>query len=125
MLDTKERFVLTFPIKTEMWQEDIIEKRFRIGERLYNQFLKFEINKYREMTKTRKYRKAVEEIISLSNQIHTTKDKVELKALKATRKEAYQVIYDIKKDFNWSKFGFSGDMKQFRGHYKKNLSSQI
>lgn len=125
MLDTKERFVLTFPIKTEMWQEHIIEKRFRIGERLYNQFLEFEINKYREMTKTRKYRKAVEEIVSLSNQIHTTKDKAELKALKTARKEAYQVIYNIKKDFNWSKFGFSGDMKQFRGHYKKNLSSQI
>lgn len=125
MSDTKERFVLTFPIKTELWEEHILEKRFRIGERLYNQFLEFEINKYREMTKTRKYRKAVEDIVSLSNQIRSTKDKAELKTLKAKRKDANQVIYDIKKDFNWSKFGFSGDMKQFRGHYKKNLSSQI
>lgn len=125
MSDTKERFVLTFPIKTELWEEHILEKRFRIGERIYNQFLEFEINKYREMTKTRKYRKAVEDIVSLSNQIRSTKDKAELKTLKAKRKDANQVIYDIKKDFNWSKFGFSGDMKQFRGHYKKNLSSQI
>ena len=125
MSDTKERFALTFPIKTELCQEHILEKRFRIGERLYNQFLEFEINKYREMKKTRKYRKAVEDIVSLSNQIRSTKDKAELKTLKAKRKEAYQVIYDIKKDFNWSKFGFSGDMKRFRGHYKKNLSSQI
>lgn len=125
MEDVNGRFVLTFPIKTELYQEHILEKRFRIGERLYNRFLDFEFKKYREMTKTRKYRKAVDDILFLSKEIRESIDKNALKDLKAKRREAYQVIYDIKKEHSWSKFGFSGDMKRFRGHYKTNLSSQI
>lgn len=125
MNEEKGRFILTFPLKTESFQEHILYKRFRIGERLYNKFLNYEIKKYREMTKSKKYRKALETIICLSNEIRNCKDKTEIKNLKAERKEAYQIIYDIKKANNWSKFGFSGDMKRFRGHYKKNLNSQI
>lgn len=125
MSDEKGRFILTFPLKTELFQEHILYKRFRIGERLYNQFLDYEIKKYREMTKTRKYRNALNEIVSLSNEIRDCTDKDTIKNLKAKRKDAYQIIYDIKKENNWSKFGFCGDMKKFRGHYKKNLNSQI
>lgn len=125
MSEEKGRFILTFPLKTEIYQEHILYKRFRIGERLYNQFLEFELKKYKEMTKTKVYRKTLETIVTLSNEIYDCKDKEKLKELKANRKEAYQIIYDIKKKNNWSKFGFSADMKQFRGHYKKNLNSQI
>lgn len=39
---TSGRFILTLPLKTELYQEHILEKRFRLGEQLYNKFLNFE-----------------------------------------------------------------------------------
>lgn len=29
------RYILTLPLKTELFQEHILEKRFRLGENLY------------------------------------------------------------------------------------------
>lgn len=39
------RYILTLPLKTELYQEHILEKRFRLGEELYNKFLNFEKKK--------------------------------------------------------------------------------
>lgn len=38
--DTLGRYILTLPLKTELYQEHILEKRFRLGENLYNKFSK-------------------------------------------------------------------------------------
>ena len=35
-------YILTLPLKTELYQEHILEKHFRLGEELYNKFLNFE-----------------------------------------------------------------------------------
>ena len=85
------------------------------------------------MTKRRDYRDAQRLIKDLTIQINEldkqsdkSKDsKKMLQDLKKKRKEQYDVIYNIKKMFNWSEFGFGMDMKKYRGYYKKNLNSQI
>lgn len=127
------RYILTLPLKTELYQEHILEKRFRLGEELYNKFLSYEKKKYYEMTKRRDYRDAQSLIKDLTMQINeldkqSDKSKESKKLsqdLKKKRKEQYDAIYNIKKMFNWSEFGFGMDMKKYRGHYKKNLNSQI
>lgn len=40
--NTSGRYILTLSLKTELYQEHILEKRFRLGEQLYNKFLNFE-----------------------------------------------------------------------------------
>lgn len=127
------RYILTLPLKAELYQEHILEKRFRLGEELYNKFLSYEKKKYYEMTKRRDYRDAQSLIKDLTMQINeldkqSDKSKESKKLsqdLKKKRKEQYDAIYNIKKMFNWSEFGFGMDMKKYRGHYKKNLNSQI
>lgn len=127
------RYILTLPLKTELYQEHILEKRFRLGEELYNKFLSYEKKKYYEMTKRRDYRDAQSLIKDLTMQINeldmqSDKSKESKKLsqdLKKKRKEQYDAIYNIKKMFNWSEFGFGMDMKKYRGYYKKNLNSQI
>lgn len=49
MSDEKGRYILTLPLKTEVYQEHILEKRFRLGEHLYNNFLNFEKKKFHEI----------------------------------------------------------------------------
>ena len=131
--NTSGRYILTLPLKTELYQEHVLEKRFRLGEQLYNKFLNFEKKKYFEMTKRKDYRNAQNlikdltyQIKSLNNASDNSKEtKKMIQDLKKQRKEQYDVIYNIKKMFNWSEFGFGMDMKKYRGYYKKNLNSQI
>lgn len=133
MSDVKGRYILTLPLKTEVYQEHILEKRFRLGEHLYNNFLSFEKKKYYEMTKRRDYRDAQNlikeltvQINSLDRQVNKSKDDKKLiQELRKQRKEQYDIIYNIKKMFDWSEFGFTNDMKKYRKYYKANLNSTI
>lgn len=129
MSDVKGRYILTLPLKTEVYQEHILEKRFRLGEHLYNNFLNFEKKKFYEMTKRKDYRDAQNLIKELTIQINSLDEFKESKQLiqelRKQRKEQYDIIYNIKKMFDWSEFGFINDMKKFRQYYKANLNSTI
>lgn len=133
MSDEKGRYILTLPLRTEVYQEHVLEKRFRLGEHLYNNFLSFEKKKYYEMTKRRDYRDAQNlikeltvQINSLDRQADKSKESKQLiQKLKKQRKEQYDIIYNIKKMFDWSEFGFTKDMKKYRRYYKANLNSTI
>ena len=133
MSDVKGRYILTLPLKTEVYQEHILEKRFRLGEHLYNNFLSFEKKKYYEMTKRRDYRNAqnlIKELTIQINELDKQSDKSKeskqlIQELKKQRKEQYDIIYSIKKMFDWSEFGFTKDIKRYRRYYKANLNSTI
>lgn len=129
MSDIKGRYILTLPLKTEVYQEHILEKRFRLGEHLYNNFLNFEKKKFYEMTKRKDYRDAQNLIKELTIQINSLDEFKESKELiqelRKQRKEQYDIIYNIKKMFDWSGFGFTNDMKKYRKYYKANLNSTI
>lgn len=129
MSDVKGRYILTLPLKTEVYQEHILEKRFRLGEHLYNNFLNFEKKKFYEMTKRKDYRDAQNLIKELTIQINSLDEFKESKQLiqelRKQRKEQYDIIYNIKKMFDWSEFGFINDMKKYRQYYKANLNSTI
>ena len=129
MSDEKGRYILTLPLKTEVYQEHILEKRFRLGEHLYNNFLNFEKKKFYEMTKRKDYIDAQNLIKELTIQINSLDEFKESKQLiqelRKQRKEQYDIIYNIKKMFDWSEFGFINDMKKYRKYYKANLNSTI
>ena len=129
MSDVKGRYILTLPLKTEVYQEHILEKRFRLGEHLYNNFLNFEKKQFYEMTKRKDYRDAQNLIKELTIQINSLDEFKESKQLiqelRKQRKEQYDIIYNIKKMFDWSEFGFTNDMKKYRKYYKAKLNSTI
>ena len=133
MSDVKGRYILTLPLKTEVYQEHILEKRFRLGEHLYNNFLNFEKKKFYEMTKRKDYRDAQSLIKDLTIQINeldkqsdkSKETKQLIQELRKQRNEQYDIIYNIKKMFDWSEFGFTNDMKKYRKYYKANLNSTI
>lgn len=63
-------FIVQFPLKTEKYQEDILDKRFEIGRKIYNSLVNVTQKRYKEMIKTKQYRNLLN---SLSND--KTKDK--------------------------------------------------
>ena len=52
-------FVLTLELKTEKWQEDILDKRFNIGRQIYNACLGELFKKYNTMIQSKEYRKVL------------------------------------------------------------------
>lgn len=98
-------FIVQFPLKTEKYQEDILDKRFEIGRKIYNSLVKVTQKRYKEMIKTKKYRTLVS---SLSN------DK---------KKDNYiwKQINEIRKQYGMSEYSFHEDVKQMQKHSKENM----
>lgn len=51
-----------FPLKTEKYQEDILDKRFEIGRQIYNSLVNITQKRYREMIKTKNYRNLISQL---------------------------------------------------------------
>ncbi|WP_459566523.1 hypothetical protein [Clostridium sporogenes] len=52
-------YVLTLPLKTEKWQEDILEKRLNIARQIYNACLGEIFSRYRLMKRQKEYGLAI------------------------------------------------------------------
>lgn len=92
------RFVLEVPLKTEKFQENILNKRFEIGRKIYNVLVLKTQKRYKEMLKTKAYREA-----------YKNKD--------------FKKLSDLRKDFNLSEYGFHKDVKKLQNHFKKQIDS--
>lgn len=55
-------FIVQFPLKTEKYQEDILDKRFEIGRQIYNSLVNITQKRYREMIKTKRYRNLISQL---------------------------------------------------------------
>lgn len=100
-------FVVEFPLKTEKYQEDILNKRFEIGRQIYNSLVNVTQKRYKEMIKTKKYRNLISS----------------LTGNKKTDKEIWKQINDIRKQYSMSEYSFYADVKTTQHHYKKNIDS--
>lgn len=52
----EQNFIVEYPLIVEKWQADILDKRFEIARKLYNELLSKTLKKYNEMVKTKEYR---------------------------------------------------------------------
>ena len=60
--EPKQRFVLNFKLNTELFEENILDKRFEIGRKIYNAVLGNTLKRYFEMIKTKIWRDNQEEL---------------------------------------------------------------
>lgn len=100
-------FIVEFPLKTEKYQEDILNKRFEIGRQIYNSLINVTQKRYKEMIKTKKYRTLLSS----------------LTGNKKTDKSFWKQINDIRKQYGMSEYSFHEDVKQMQKHFKDNIDS--
>ena len=100
-------FIVEFPLKTEKYQEDILNKRFEIGRQIYNSLVNVTQKRYREMIKTNKYRTLLS---SLSGN-------------KKIDKPIWKQINDIRKQYDMSEYSFHSDVKIIQHHFKDNIDA--
>ena len=100
-------FIAQFPLKTEKYQEDILDKRFEIGRQTYNALVHITQKRYREMIKTKKYRNLISQ---LSDDMVKNKD-------------IWRQINEIRKQFGMSEYSFCHDVTKIKHHFSDNIDS--
>lgn len=102
-------YIVQFPLKTEKWQEDILEKRFEIGRQIYNTLVNVTQKRYKEMVKTKKYRNL----------------KAKLTGNKGTDTPIWKQINAMRKEYRFSDYVFQADVTKIRKHFEKQIPSQV
>ena len=100
-------FIVEFPLKTQKYQEDILNRRFEIGRKIYNSLVNITQKRYKEMIKTKKY-------ITLMSS---------LTGNKKADKDIWKQINDIRKQYSMTEYSFHEDVKEMKKHFKDNIDS--
>lgn len=108
-------FIVQFPLITEKYQEDILNKRFEIGLQIYNSLISVTWKRYLEMTKTKVYRSIKSEL----REIYSSESRQNL----ARKKELCKQLNDLYVKYNISEYSFHKDVKEMQHHFKKNIDS--
>ena len=100
-------FVVQFPLRTELYQEAILNKRFEIGRKIYNSLVTVSQKRYKEMMKTRKYRNLMSMLTG-----NTKSDK-----------PIWKQIHQMRKEYGLTEYSLHADVKEMQKHFKKNMDS--
>ena len=114
---SKQRFILNLKLKTEIYQEDILNKRFEIGRQIYNAVLRIALNKCNEMIKTKAWRNNQ---LELSNIYKSSKND---KQLKKICKPYYNIKNDLLAEYKLNEYSLHEDVKNMQHHFKDNIDS--
>lgn len=99
-------FSLELKLKTETYQEDILNKRLEMARSIYNGLLNVVYKRYNEMIKTRKYRNLVMQLQD-----------------DRTNKELWKEYNDMYVFYRLTKFDFEKDVIAMKNHFKGQIDS--
>ena len=95
-------YVLTLKLKTEPWQEHILEKRFEIGRQLYNACLRELLKRYKKLQNDKKYRELIKQ---------------------EKTKERNKLLNNLHKEYGLNEYAMHSFVKPMQQHFKKNIDS--
>lgn len=102
-------FILQFRLKTERWQEDIIDSRLEAGRKIYNALASKSLKRLKELRKTRAYRNLIERL---------NKDKDHDKPI-------WDEIHQLRQKAGLTEYGLSRMVTPIRQHFKKQINAHI
>ena len=101
-------FIIQFSLKTEKYQENILDKRFEVGRQIYNSLVNITQKRYKEMIKTKKYRGLISQLSG-----DKTKDK-----------DIWKQIKNVGKQFGISEYSFYHDVTKIRHHFSNSIDAR-
>ena len=104
-------FVLSLPLKPELWQQDILEKRFEINRQIYNALLDKAAKRYKQMAQTKAYRANREELL------HAVE--------KEQRKKLLQERDGFIEKYQLRNYDICREATPYRQHFKEHTDSPI
>ncbi len=127
--------VITIPLKTEKWQEDVLSKRFNSYRQIYNAMLGYELKRYDEMVALPEYIEANQVVKDTYKKAKAEADEKEISddgkiKIKKTPefKEASQKLNEIRGAYGFSEYQFtkvSNIFRKTRADRLEYLNSEI
>lgn len=102
------RYCVTFPLITEKYQENILNKRYEISRQLYNAVLSKAYKRYKSMIETKKYRQ-------LKEQINNANEK--------EKKRLYKQLNEMYKQYRLNEYSLHEDIQEMQHHFSENIDS--
>ncbi|WP_029318967.1 helix-turn-helix domain-containing protein [Butyrivibrio sp. AE3004] len=114
---------ITIPLKTEKWQEDLLEKRMEICRSIYNAMLSERIKTYEKMLNSVEYKKCIDTIY----QAYRETDKEKKKELKNSLeyKQAVQQEKQLMMDNGFTDFHFRSIASIHAKHFADVIPSNV
>ncbi|MBB5171879.1 hypothetical protein HNQ41_000019 [Texcoconibacillus texcoconensis] len=98
----KQSYILTLPLSTEKWQEDVLFKRLEIARNIYNACLGELMKRYKRFKQDKVYRHWIQQPKS---------------------KERNQVLRELNKEYGLNEYAIHTFVKPMQHHFKKNIDS--
>ena len=114
--------VVTLPLKTEKWQEDLLEKRFECYRDTYNVLLGVMLKEYGKLTHDPEYIESKKVIMSAYDKDLSDKEKKEIKK-SSEYKEAQKTQRDMLRERDFSEFGLLNRAQQYFKYYEMHIPS--
>lgn len=93
-------YILTLPLKTEVWQEHVLEKRFEIGRKIYNACLSELLKRYKKLQHDNTYKTLIDNIKDNGKQLN-----------------------ELRKQYGLSEYAMHEFVKPMYGYFKQNIDS--
>ena len=115
--------VVTIPLKTRIYEEDIINKRMELCRKVYNNMLHDKLKDLRKMEHDKEYIASKSIILS----VYKTDDKDEVKKLKNSDKykKAKEIQKEKMKEYEFSEYSFASKVLEYVKPFASNITSTV
>ena len=117
-------FVLTLPMKTEKWQEDYLNKVFRMSEIFYNDLLGRMLKRYKNMIQTKEWRRIRDSLLEIYEKSKDA-DSASKKDFERQKKDLYKKKSDILKANGFSEYSFQKEANKLRKRHYHLIDSTL
>lgn len=111
-----ERCVLELSLKTEKWQEDIVDKRLEVQRQVYNAMLGAELKKYKLLQTNKEYKENTEKIYEYARNGKKTD---------VAYKDAAKRTNELLREYGFSEFSFKKESMKYGAYYTGSVSSKV
>ena len=120
MSEQKIMSIVSIPLKTEIWQNDVIFKRFEMCRKIYNVMLGYELKQYKKMKNTKEYSDSLKTIYD----IYKLPEKDKKIAKRSDEyKKATETQNQLMRDYGFSEFQFRAEAIKRASYFKENIPS--
>ncbi|MEX0083126.1 RNA-guided endonuclease TnpB family protein [Clostridium butyricum] len=116
-------YILTLKLKTEKYQEDIINKRLEIARNISNALTNKVLKRYNSLLESKEYIHIKKQLNPVNKNYHNSDNIKSKKIFEKQRKELYKQLEELYIKFSLSQYSLYEDVKPMYKHFKDNIGS--
>lgn len=116
-------YILTLALNTQLYEEDIINKRLEIARNISNSLTGKVLKRYNLMFQSKDYNKIKKQLKPANKNYHNSIDNKSKKVFDKQRKELYKQLETIYLKYGLSQYSLYEDVKPMYKHFKDNIGS--